>query len=74
MLAAALTSNTGRASHPGNVFLPATATGLEKNSAVNVTQIATLDRATLEDQEPTGDVLNYRRTDIDAGLRLVTDR
>jgi mRNA interferase MazF len=73
VLAAALTSNTGVAAHPGNVFLPATATGLAQDSAVNVTQIVTLDRATMEGQEPAGEVPDYLMTDLDAGLRLVMD-
>lgn len=73
VLAATLTSNTGVAAHPGNVFLPATATGLAQDSAVNVTQIVTLDRGTLEGQEPAGEVPGYLMTDLDAGLRLVMD-
>ncbi len=74
VLAAAITSKTGVAAHPGNVFLlPATATGLAKDWAVNVTQIVTLDKGTLEGQEPAGEVPGYLMTDIDAGLRLVMD-
>lgn len=73
VLAAAITSNTGVAAHPGNVFLPATATGLEKDSAANVTQIVTLDRAALAGQAPAGEVPDYLMADIDAGLRLAMD-
>ncbi len=73
VLAAAITSKTGVAAHPGNVFLPATATGLSTDSAVNVTQIVTLDGGTLEGQESAGEVPGYLMTDIDAGLRLVMD-
>ncbi len=71
LLTAAITSNTDVAAHPGNVFLPAAVTGLAKDSAVNVTQIVTLDRATLEGQEPVGEVPDYLMADVDAGLRLV---
>lgn len=73
VLTVAVTSNTGVATYPGNVFLPASATGLAKDSAVNVTQIVTLDRATLEGQQPAGKMPDYLMTDIDAGLRLVMD-
>jgi mRNA interferase MazF len=37
---------------PGNVFLPATASGLPKDSVVNVTALVTLDKTDLE--APTG--------------------
>lgn len=72
-LAAALTSNSAVAGHPGNVFLPATATGLAQDSAVNVTQLVTLDRGGVEGQEPAGEVPGYLMADVDAGLRLVMD-
>lgn len=71
VLAAALTSNTALAAHPGNVFLPANATGLPKDSAVNVTRLITLDRAALDELEPAGEVPGYLMADVDAGLRLV---
>ena len=73
VLAAAITSNTAMAAHPGNVFLPATATGLSKDSVVNVTQLVTLDRVDFEGQEPAGGVPGYLMVDVDAGLRLVLD-
>lgn len=71
VLAAAITSNSALAAHPGNVFLPAAATGLPRDSALNVTQLVTLDRAELDDQEPAGEIPGYLMTDVDAGLRLV---
>lgn len=73
VLAAVITSNSAMAAHPGNVFLPASATGLSKDSAVNVTQFVTLDREDCERQEPVGQVPGYLMTDVDAGLRLVLD-
>lgn len=72
MLAAALTSNTAMAGHPGNVFLPATTTGLPEDSVVNVTQLVTIDRQDIDD-EPIGEVPTYLMVDVDAGLRLVLD-
>ena len=73
VLAAAVTSNTAMAAHPGNVFLPAAATGLPKDSVVNVTQLVTLDRQDLDSDEPVGAVPGYLMIDVDAGLRLVLD-
>ena len=43
----ASTSNLRWADAPGNVVLPARATGLSKPSVANVTQLATLDRDVL---------------------------
>ena len=43
----ALTSNLKWAEAPGNVLLPARATGLPKSSVANVSQVVTLDRAAL---------------------------
>ena len=46
----AITSNLSWASAPGNISLPATATGLPKDSVVNVSQIVTLDRSELTER------------------------
>lgn len=67
-----LTSNTALAQMPGNVFLPASATGLPRDSVVNVTALATVDRDRVEDGV-IGDVPDYLMRDIDAGLREVLD-
>lgn len=72
VLVAALTSNSAAASHPGNVFLPARATGLAKDSAVNVTQLVTLDRTDL-DAPAAGAVPDYLMAGVDSGLRLALD-
>jgi mRNA interferase MazF len=45
-----LTSNLGWAEAPGNVLLPARATGLPKDSVANASQIITLDRSLLTEQ------------------------
>ena len=46
----ALTSNVKWASAPGNVTLPASATGLPKESVANVSQIVTVDKIELTDR------------------------
>jgi mRNA interferase MazF len=46
----ALTSNLRWAEAPGNVLLSAKATGLPKDSVANVSQLVTLDKASLTDR------------------------
>ncbi|MDE9364425.1 type II toxin-antitoxin system PemK/MazF family toxin [Luteipulveratus sp. YIM 133132] len=66
-----LTSNTALARHPGNVFVPATASGLPKDSVVSVSQPMTVDRFDLDD---TGvDLPHSLMEPIDTGLRRVLD-
>lgn len=65
----AITSNTGLASRPGNVFLPASMSGLPRDSVINVTAISAIDRFELEDRVGTASFDVMR--DVDAGLRLV---
>jgi len=45
-----LTSNVGWVAAPGNVLLPARATGLPKDSVANVSQIISLDRELLTEE------------------------
>jgi mRNA interferase MazF len=45
-----ITSNTDLAPMPDNVFLSAAATGLPRDSVVNVTAVVTLNQADLTDQ------------------------
>jgi mRNA interferase MazF len=45
-----LTTNVRLAALPGNVSIPADIAGLSADPVVNVTQIATLDRATLDER------------------------
>jgi len=66
-----LTSNTALAPLPGNVFLPASATGLAKDSAVNVTAIVTFDKTDLG--ERIGTLPSYLTDDVARGLRRVLD-
>lgn len=71
VLAAAVTSNTALAAIPGNVFLPATATGLPRDSVVNVTALVTLDKGQLTDQ--VGAVPAALMEEVERGLRRVLD-
>jgi mRNA interferase MazF len=68
-LAAVITSNTGLAAMPGNVFLPATSSGLPKDSVVNVTALVTLDKIDLDAE--TGHLPPALMNDVDRGLRRV---
>jgi mRNA interferase MazF len=68
-VAAVITSNTGLAAMPGNVFLPATASGLPKDSVVNVTAIVTLDKTDLDAE--TSQLPVSLMNDVDRGLRRV---
>jgi len=71
VLVAAITSNTSLAAMPGNVFLPASATGLPRDSVVNVTAIVILDKADVSDHA--GTISMSLMADIDRGLRRVLD-
>jgi mRNA interferase MazF len=69
VLVVVVASNTSLASLPGNVFLAASATGLPKDSVVNVTALVTLDKTDL--REPVGVLPGYLTDDVDRGLRRV---
>jgi mRNA interferase MazF len=69
IMAADITSNTGLAAMPGNVFLPAASSGLPKDSVVNVTALVTLDRTGLDTE--TGHLPASLMNDVDRGLRRV---
>jgi mRNA interferase MazF len=68
-LAAVITSNTRLAAMPGNVFLPAAAAGLPRDSVVNVTALVTLDKTDLSSQA--GQLPAALMADLDRGLRRV---
>lgn len=68
-IAAVITSNTGLAAMPGNVFLPATSSGLPKDSVVNMTALITLGKTDLD--EETGHLPPALMSDVDRGLRRV---
>lgn len=69
VLAVVITSNTALAAMPGNVFLPARATGLPRDSVVNVTALVTLNKTDLTDR--VGSLPLSLMNDVDAGLRRV---
>ena len=68
-LVAVITSNTALAAMPGNVFLPAVASGLSKDSVLNVTALATIDKADLD--PPVGRLPGSLMAEIDRGLHRV---
>lgn len=68
-LVAVLTSNTEQASLPGNVFVPKGASGLTKDSVVNVTALVTVDKQDLD--APVGRLPEHVMVSVDQGLRLV---
>jgi mRNA interferase MazF len=50
VICAVITSNTELASLPGNLLLEKSTSGLDKTSAVNFTQLATIDKTDLKKQ------------------------
>jgi mRNA interferase MazF len=65
----ALTSNLHLVAAPGNVLVPARASGLPKDSIANVSQIVTLDRDYLVALAGKLDTRTMRQ--VEEGLRLV---
>jgi mRNA interferase MazF len=63
---AVVTTNAQLASLPGNVLIPADAAGLDQDSVVNVTQVATVDRAALDQQ--IGALPDWLMAQVDTGL------
>lgn len=47
-LAAVITSNTSLATLAGNMFVPAAASGLDKDSVINITALVTLDKTDID--------------------------
>jgi mRNA interferase MazF len=68
-IAAVITSNTALAAMPGNVFLPAAASGLPRDSVVNITALVTLDKMDLE--APVGHLPASLMNDVNRGLHRV---
>lgn len=71
VVALVITSNTELAAMPGNVFLPAAATGLPRDSVANVTAIVTLNKADLAEQAGRTPLALLR--EVDRGLRSSLD-
>ncbi|MBC8093615.1 MAG: type II toxin-antitoxin system PemK/MazF family toxin [Pseudonocardia sp.] len=68
VLVAAVTSDVALADLPGNVALDPEATGLDRPSVVNVTQLGIVDREFLDAR--IGTLPRGRLAALDAGLRL----
>ena len=69
VIVAAITSNIRLAEAPGNVLLPREASGLAKDSVVNVSQILTIHKTFLT--ERAGALPTHLQEDVDEGLRKV---
>lgn len=66
-----ISSNLRLADAPGNVLVPAQASGLVRDSVVNVSQLITLDRSFLT--EAIGRISERVMSEVVAGLRLVLE-
>lgn len=69
VLVAVITANTALATMPRNVFLPSTATGLPRDSVVNVTALVTLNKSDLSDYAAR--IPDSLVDEVDRGLRRV---
>lgn len=69
VLVAAMTGNLGLSEAPGNVFVEAVESGLPRDSVVNVSQLATLDKGYLGGR--VGFLPTRTMLAIDDGLRTV---
>lgn len=67
-----ITSNLGRAKAPGNVLLKKGDANLPKAGVVNVSQIATVDKASLE--EYLGSLSSAAMGSVREGLHMLFDR
>jgi mRNA interferase MazF len=68
IIAVVLTSNLRLLDAPGNVLLPARASGLKKDSVANVSQVVTIDRDSFVKRA--GRLETALMHDVDQGLRL----
>jgi mRNA interferase MazF len=69
VIAVAITRNLRLCTAPGNVYLPKSASGLDHDSVVNVSQLVTLDRRRLN--RLMGHVPRFKLHELEDGLRLV---
>jgi mRNA interferase MazF len=69
VICAVITSNLRLSEAPGNVLLPARASGLSKDSVINVSQIITVDKSFLT--EKIGEVNQKLINKLEEGLKLV---
>ena len=68
-IAAVITSNTALAVMPGNVFVPATVSGLPQDSVVNITALVTLNKTDLG--SPVGHLPESLMNEVGRGLRRI---
>jgi mRNA interferase MazF len=71
VVAVVITSNLRVASAPGNLLLRAAESGLPKDSVINVSQIVTLDKQTLD--ERVGQLTARTLEQVETSVRLVLD-
>ena len=71
MIVLAITSTLKFGGLPGNVILKKGEANLPKKCVVNVTQIKSVDRASI--QEKIGSLSTHRMEEVDAGLKLILD-
>lgn len=69
VLGVVLSTNLRLVDTPGNVLIPAKASGLKKDSVANVSQLITVDRDFL--MELAGRVRGQFLKDVENGLRLI---
>ncbi|SBN61698.1 mRNA interferase MazF [Curtobacterium sp. 9128] len=69
VLTVPLTSNTAMERFPGNVLVPSGASGLDKDSVANVTQVGPVSREFV-DPHPVGMLPAYLLGQVEAGVRL----
>lgn len=69
VVAVVVRSNLRLVDAPGNVLLPAKASGLPKDSIANVSQVITVDRDFLSDRA--GRIRGTLLSNVESGLRLV---
>lgn len=69
IIVAAISSNLSLAQLPGNVFVARRASGLRRNSVVNVSQLFSIDRRFLDSR--VGKLPARVQAQVDEGLRLV---
>ena len=71
VLAIAITSNLRLADAPGNVALPGEVSGLDRDSVINVSQFATINKPDLSDAVGRVDPATMRMAD--EGMALILD-
>jgi mRNA interferase MazF len=71
VLAVTITSNLRLADSPGNVALPGRMSGLDRDSVINVSQFATVNKSDLSDTTGRVDVATMRM--VDEGMGLILD-